>query len=340
MLALPLTERPVPTAVRSRRRPPDRLVVDALPAGVALRHDDGRIEPCNDAARSVVAAAGDRLDTVIDEVGTGPATLLLASGARLRIEQRDLPGSASRLLLFTDVTREHRLDEALNRHQRLAALGELAATLAHQVRTPLAAALLYLDNARLPALAPDRQAALVDQATTCLRDLEQLVAGLLGFARGAAREARATSLAEVLDGVATAASPLCRPQQRLAINPPAAGLSVGVGRESLVAAVLNLVQNALQAAGDDAVVTVSATDAGDFAELVVADDGPGIPAALRARVLEPFFTTRSGGTGLGLAVVQSLVTAAGGSIRIDANEPKGTRITLRLPRAASLEPRP
>ncbi|MBL8225770.1 MAG: HAMP domain-containing histidine kinase [Chromatiales bacterium] len=334
MLALPLTERPQPLAAR-RRRPADSLVVAALPAGVALRHADGRITPCNVAARALVSAAGDRLDAVLGSDAPGPAMLLLESGARLRIEQRALPGSTDQLLLFTDVTREHRLDEALSRHQRLASLGELAATLAHQVRTPLAAALLYLDNARLPALDADRRAALLDQASTCLRDLEQLVAGLLGFARGAAHEDRSTPLADVLDGVATAAAPLCRPNQRLEIDPPAAGLAVAVGRESLVAALLNLVQNALQAAGPGAIVRITATATGGGVELAVTDNGPGIPPALRGRVLEPFFTTRSGGTGLGLAVVQSLVTGAGGSVGIDANAPRGTRITLRLPCVAT-----
>jgi two-component system sensor histidine kinase FlrB len=339
MLALPLTERPLPTAAR-RRRPADSLVVAALPAGVALLHADGRITPCNAAARALVSAAGDRLDAVLGTGTPETATLVLESGARLRIEQRALPGSADQLLLFTDVTREHRLDEALSRHQRLASLGELAATLAHQVRTPLAAALLYLDNARLPALDADRQAGLLDQASTCLRDLEQLVAGLLGFARGAGREDRPTPLADVLDGVATAAAPLCRPTQRLEIDAPAAGLAVAVGRESLVAALLNLVQNALQAAGPGAIVRITATANGDLIELAVSDNGPGIPPALRTRVLEPFFTTRSGGTGLGLAVVQSLVTAAGGSVVIDPNEPRGTRVTLRLPRIATPGDRP
>jgi two-component system sensor histidine kinase FlrB len=337
MLALPLNDCPPPA---TRRRPADSLIIAALPAGVALRHADGRITPCNAAAQALVSAGGDRLDAVLGAGTPETATVVLESGARLRIEQRALPESADQLLLFTDVTREHRLDEALSRHQRLASLGELAATLAHQVRTPLAAALLYLDNARLPALDPARQAELLDQATTCLRDLEQLVAGLLGFARGAGREDRPTPLPDVLDGVATAAAPLCRPTQRLEIDASAAGLAVAVGRESLVAALLNLVQNALQATGPGAIVRITATATGDTVELAVSDNGPGIPPALRARVLEPFFTTRSGGTGLGLAVVQSLVTAAGGTVAIDQNEPRGTRVTLRLPRVAPPGDRP
>jgi two-component system sensor histidine kinase FlrB len=332
MLVLPLTERSLRPPARPGTR--DSVVVATLPAGIALREADGELVPLNAAARTLLAAAGDRIGSALGTQSAADSTTVpLPSGARLRIDQRALPGRDARLLLLTDVTREHRLDEALHRHQRLAALGELAATLAHQVRTPLAAALLYLDNAGLPGLAPDRRAALLDQATTCLRDLEQLVAGMLGFARGAAREPKDTAIADVLSSVGIAAAPLCQPSQRLAITPPADDLRVAVGREALVAAVLNLVQNALQAAGDDAAVTVKAAGAGDLVDLVVTDNGPGIPAALRQRVLEPFFTTRTGGTGLGLAVVQSLVAGAGGQLTIEANEPCGTRVSLRLPRA-------
>lgn len=337
MLAQPLTE----GVRRPPARPPgrDSLVVAALPAGIALREADGRLVPLNAAARALLAATGSSLEAALAGQGTADSTTVpLPSGARLRIDQRPLPGGDARLLLVTDVTREHRLDEALHRHQRLAALGELAATLAHQVRTPLAAALLYLDNAGLPGLDPGRRQALLGQASTCLRDLEQLVAGMLGFARGAAREPQATAVADVLAGVAVAAAPLWQPPQHLEIVPPAGRLRVAVGREALVAAVLNLVQNALQAAGDAAAVTVSATDHGDTVALSVADNGPGIPTALRQRVIEPFFTTRTGGTGLGLAVVQSVVAGAGGTLAIDANEPCGTRITLHLPRAGKNQP--
>ncbi len=81
-------------------------------------------------------------------------------------------------------TRRRKVDAALSRHQRLAALGEMAATLAHQIRTPLSAALLYTSNAANPAIPQPRRDDLLSRAIGCLNNLEQLVGDLLGFARG------------------------------------------------------------------------------------------------------------------------------------------------------------
>ncbi len=239
-----VTACPDPVARPAGAPPPGpgaAAVLAALPAGVAWRDASGRVTPLNDAARATLAehpglpAPGGRL--------------ALAGGARIRLDSRPVPGHGGELLLLTDVTAEHRLDRVLDRHQRLAALGELAATLAHQVRTPLAAALLYVGNAGLPGLAGPRRADLLERAAGCLRDLERLVDDMLGFARGAAPGTATSRVADVLAAVERAVAAACRPGQRVAIGAAPPDVAVGIGREHLAGAVLNLVQNALQAAG-------------------------------------------------------------------------------------------
>jgi two-component system sensor histidine kinase FlrB len=236
--------------------------------------------------------------------------------------------------------RERQLDAVLTRHQRLAALGEMAATLAHQIRTPLSAALLYTSNAANTGLAPARRDELLGRAIGCLNNLEQLVSDMLGFARGAAASDAPLALADIAMAVANATPALLRPGQQLNVGPTPDAATVCGSREALVGAVLNLVTNALQAAGPSAVVEVDSRLDGQFAEIRVADNGPGVPPALRQRIFEPFFTSRADGTGLGLAVVRSVAEAHGGEIRLDnadgQGRPRGACFVLRLPLAAGV----
>ena len=235
-----------------------------------------------------------------------------------------------------ETVRDRQLDAVLSRHQRLAALGEMAATLAHQIRTPLSAALLYASNANNAALPTARRDELLGRAIGCLHDLEQLVSDMLGFARGAAASNAPVALLDITTAVSNAAHALLRPGQSLDIAATPASAIVCGNREALVGAVLNLVTNALQAAGSEARVSIQPRLEGDTAELRVTDNGPGVPAALRQRIFEPFFTSRPEGTGLGLAVVRSVAEAHGGEIRLETAEGRGASFVLRLPLAAGV----
>lgn len=237
--------------------------------------------------------------------------------------------------------RNQQLGDVLSRHQRLAALGEMAATLAHQIRTPLSAALLYASNASNAALLPTRRDELLGRAIGCLHNLEQLVGDMLGFARGAAASDSPVALNDISIAVSNAAHALVRSGQRLrVINTDETAIVCG-NRAALVGAVLNLVSNALQAGGKAASVRVECRVEGRHAEIRVSDNGPGVPAELRQRIFEPFYTTRADGTGLGLAVVKSVAEAHGGEIRVESadhrtSDVRGACFVLRLPLAAGV----
>lgn len=232
--------------------------------------------------------------------------------------------------------REGQLDAVLRRHTRLAALGEMAATLAHQIRTPLSAALLYASNAANDGLAPARRDVLLGRAIGCLHSLEQLVSDMLGFARGAAASDAPVALADIATAVTNASHALLRPGQQLNVDMPPGSAVVCGSREALVGAVLNLVTNALQAAGSSAQVNVASQVTGQVAEIRVSDNGPGVPLAVRQRIFEPFFTSRPDGTGLGLAVVRSVAEAHGGAVRLDSSAGPGACFVLSLPLAAGM----
>ncbi|MBL8200121.1 MAG: HAMP domain-containing histidine kinase [Chromatiales bacterium] len=292
---------------------------------------------------ATVAASGTRPEAELTSAFaafTSASTRLEAAYGTLEAEVVALKDALATTTAERDAAwqavRERQLDAVLTRHQRLAALGEMAATLAHQIRTPLSAALLYASNAANAGLAANRRDELLGRAIGCLNNLEQLVSDMLGFARGAAASNAPVALADIAMAITNASPALVRPGQHLNVAPLPASAVVCGSREALVGAVLNLITNALQAAGPNAAVDVDARIDGQMAEIRVTDNGPGVPAALRPRIFDPFFTSRPDGTGLGLAVVRSVAEAHGGDIRLDSQDGAGARFVLRLPLAAGV----
>lgn len=236
-----------------------------------------------------------------------------------------------RVLLAVEGTERRKVAEVLSRHQRLAALGEMAAALAHQIRTPLAAALLYASNAARVDLPAGRREELLGKAIGCLRDLEQLIADMLQFARGTRFVTCDFPLKELLDAVEMSLRPVLGPMQRVLITRPGSVVTVHGNREALAGALLNLATNALQAAGETAQVNIRTQVSGRQVEIIVADNGPGVPPELRERIFEPFFTSRPDGTGLGLAVARSVARAHQGEVVLADGSARGATFVLRLP---------
>src|SRR5262249_10892515 len=146
-------------------------------------------------------------------------------------------------------------------------------------------------------------------------DLEQLVNDMLAFARGGAGIVEQFSLSALLEQVATCLEPKLREGGRLTIRTLAPELKLRGNTQPLAGALLNLAGNAFDIGGNEVSVLIEARSSqSGWAEIQVSDNGPGIPEHLRARIFEPFFTTRQRGTGLGLAVVKSVVTAHGGEV--------------------------
>lgn len=230
----------------------------------------------------------------------------------------------------------------LDRSDRLAALGEMVATLAHQIRTPLSSALLYASNARLPGLGTERRCELIDKSIGCLHTLEALISDMLRFARGddAIRSGRFT-LRELLADVDTATRPLLVGEQF--IEYPAADDSIELcgNRATLAGAIQNLIVNALQAAGRRAHIQIDAAadrPAAGSLSLSIRDNGPGIAAADAERIFEPFHTGRANGNGLGLGVARSVIRAHRGELKLEQLAGAGACFVIGLPLAADSGP--
>jgi two-component system sensor histidine kinase FlrB len=260
--------------------------------------------------------------------------VVLRSGRLVGLTTCPLGGEPGQIILLQDVTEDRRLQETLGQHRRLVDMGRMAASLAHQIRTPLSSALLYASHLRNPELAEHKRGRFAEKVVDSLRSLERLINDMLVFSRGGGGEWQVFSPNELLRTAREAmAESLAQAQIHLRIEVLDDDLSLRGNRTLLLSALQNLVSNAVEAteAGGRVTLSARAVKGGEAVEIEVADRGAGLPEDMGERIFEPFVTTRSGGTGLGLAVVRAVARTHRGEVWARPREGGGTCVTLRLP---------
>ncbi len=228
-----------------------------------------------------------------------------------------------------------RLREQAERNARLTAMGEMAAQLAHQLRTPLAAALLYAGNLENPAISEATRIAIAQKTVGRLKHLERLIQDMLLFARGEVLGREAILADELLNELAHTFEPLAKSRGvEFELLPAPAGLQLTGNRKALAGALTNLLENALQAVAADAQgrVSLGVGASGERLAFTIRDNGRGMPPDVVTRLFEPFFTTRAEGTGLGLAIARGVARAHGGGIDVESAPGAGTEFVLTVSR--------
>lgn len=229
-----------------------------------------------------------------------------------------------------------RLRLEAERNKRLTAMGEMAARLAHQLRTPLAAALLYAGNLENPALPEAARREIAAKTVERLKHLERLIRDMLLFARGEVLGRETVYLSELLAELAQTFEPLAARQGvtlSFTTSEPEARL-VG-DRKAIAGALGNLIDNALAATPPRGRVEVVAEADAETIRFTVRDNGRGMPPEVLERLFEPFFTTRTEGTGLGLAIARGVARAHGGNVEARSQEGQGSTFVLSLARGAA-----
>ena len=319
-----------------RERLSDRLaaLTDALPGALLLLDAGGRVRGCNASADQWFDSPnGQRWPDFLTVLGG----CLSADGQELALGDRTLAVSVKlleerqeRIVLLSDISERRRLQASLDRHRRLASMGEMAARLAHQVRTPLSSALLYANHLAGRELAAEQQQRFAQRVVDRLRELEHMTRDMLGFVQGGCAGSAQLAVDELLDAVEQQLIAERRAGRCLVFLGERGGLSVRGDRQALIGALCNLIQNAWQT--DPAVrVVLEVRRRGQWIEFWVEDDGPGVAAADAERIFEPFVSLRSGGTGLGLAVARSVADAHRGSLRLEPHAGGGAIFVLTLP---------
>lgn len=304
---------------------------------------------------------------VADEASAVPASDSIARPAR---EAQDL---AEIMTAFTQVTDRlqgahqtlqaevrrlnHELretNEQLRRSRQLAALGQMAAGIAHEIRNPLGSIRLYASMLAEDLTDRPDSNRLASQIARAVRDLDAVVGDVLNFAREMKIRPAPTEVSALIDQAVEGCCGLLH-DSSVELRRDAAAESrlpmLDIDALLINQALVNLIRNAIEAMEGRGTLTLTAEvdtlgpptstpdlnePEGPFADrrwirIVVDDTGPGIPEEIAERIFNPFFTTRHTGTGLGLAIVHRIVDAHGGEIHIGRNPAGGASISLRLP---------
>ncbi|NCA72240.1 MAG: PAS domain-containing protein [Sphingobacteriia bacterium] len=321
------------------------VLMRALPAGVVVVDRAGRVEQVNRAAEALLGNGleGQPWDKIASrlrmDATPGEASLVVAGTTRrLAVSQTLFGDGGEQIVLLHDITETDRMRRIAERSGRLAAMGEMVAGLAHQLRTPLAAALLYVGSLRQAELGAQERAVVAERAIERLRHLERLIGDMLQFARGEDDNRQPFPVADLIDELVCTLEPLARARQvdfkgACQCSP----LILNGARKALAGALTNLLENALEATPAHGCVTLIARQADGELQFIVTDTGRGIPVEQQARLFEPFFTTRADGTGLGLAIARSVAQAHGGDLRVDSTPGAGATFTLGLPLLADAQ---
>jgi signal transduction histidine kinase len=264
----------------------------------------------------------------------GPELARLRRDLSLLAAVSVLAVAALALLVLRANASEVSLERRLSRSQNLAAMGRMTATLAHEIKNPLA--IIRGSARRLAKLEPEAKA-LSDSVIEEVDRLSATVNRYLQFARGAgegaaadARGAVAGTLAATLDLLE---GELRERRVEVVREPPFDEATVKLDDASLKQVWLNLLQNALEASVEGSRIRVRCAVEGGRARVTIADEGAGIAPEVLARVGEPFFTTRAQGTGLGVHLSRQLVQGAGGTLELSSRQGVGTTLQVVLPLA-------
>jgi PAS domain S-box-containing protein len=341
-------------------------LLESVPTGVVAVDPTGRISTLNRAAQEITGLGAGSVGAVFRDVfpfvepppagvegleslenpGRGTVEIRRPDGERALLGLRVSPfrGEGGEILgrvaVFQDVTRLQRLEEQESRNRRLVAMGEMAAGIAHEIRNPLGSLELFASHL-VGELQGGPHEDLAAHVLKGIQNVSRITGNLLLFARKTEPRLQAVDVAVLAAEAllyARSAATAKRVEVEEALEPCGAQADPDLLRQVL----LNLILNAIQAVGEGGRIRVACRlDAGEappLALVTVTDDGPGVPPEARERIFDPFYTTRAGGIGLGLALVQRIVSAHGGWVSVVASRwGRGAEFRVGLPQAARRE---
>ena len=328
--------------VKTREQVTSRLsnLLDLLPGGVIVLDRWGAVAQANPAAEELLEreVVGRKWVEVIAECFSPRKDdwheISLKNGKRVSLATRSLEAETGQIILLTDQTETRRLQQQVSRNERLSALGKMVSALAHQIRTPLSAALLYAGHLSERELSVEQTQRFSEKIVSRLNNLEQQVSDMLIFASGDVRLSDSVAVTDLLQEVQHAADiELSANQITLEIEPSHTSSKIICNRQTMIGALGNLIHNSAQASDVGSSITLTTQASERELTLIIRDTGSGIADDIMTRLQaeEAFVTTKAQGTGLGLAVVRAVVKAHQGTFALQSKEGEGTTVTIVLP---------
>lgn len=263
----------------------------------------------------------------------GEAIPLAASVTALTGDQGEVQGA---VVLLRDLRTVKALQQRVERTERLAALGRLAAGVAHEIRNPLGAIRGLVQYFQATWKDDAEQRVYLEVIVREVDRLNRVVSDLVEFARPREPQRERHDLGEIVRHAATLVQADVRAKGiEIVHDLDATQLPLLIDRDLVLQALLNVLLNAIEAMEAGGRLTIHLADRAGWAELAVQDTGGGIPPEHLGRLFDPFFTTKQRGTGLGLAIAHSIIQAHDGEIVVDSAQGQGTTVTIRLPKPPS-----
>jgi len=322
-------------------------LLNVLPCGVIVLDGSGLIQTINPYGREIFnqIELGERWIDVINREFSPQADdgheISLINGKRVSIETRSLVQEPGQIISISDLTENRQLQKELARHQRLSEMGKMLASLAHQIRTPLSAAILYGSQLENPTLEDTTRSKIVSKMQGRLGCINQQIKDLLVFVRGGVELDEMISLEVLLHSLRKECEILLAGSHSvLELKGELDNGWLLVNRQALVGALCNLIENSIHAVISHGHIVIEVSikhhskqnqSKRDQVIFHITDNGPGISDQNQLKIMEPFFTTKSTGTGLGLSVVQATVRAHGGEFSLDRQIKEGAGFIIQLP---------
>lgn len=334
------------------------VILESLTAGVIVAGVGGIIIRCNQAAESLLGLTRDQmlghlLKQFLDEkhLTTGCYPIVSPTGALLAILRtvlRDATGRpAGDLILLQDISDVRRLEERVQRRDRLASMGEMVGRIAHEIRNPLGSVELFASMLRKDLAHDPARRQYAEHISVAVQAMDRLLANLLTYTKPDCSQAGRHAVRPLLEEVLMlAAHEIARRHIDATLHIAASAHSVWCDAGQLKQALLNVCVNAAQAMPTGGMLMIDASREADCQSLAaepapirisVSDTGPGIDPTHVSRVFDPFFTTRDEGTGLGLAIVHAIVEAHHGRVEIETQAGRGSTFTIVLPAEEAVE---
>ncbi|WP_247663425.1 PAS domain-containing sensor histidine kinase [Shewanella sp. MMG014] len=311
-------------------------ILQAMPSGVVIINGDGVVTLANPVATELLGRPlqGAKWFEIINRAFSPQEDdgheVSLKNGRRVKLAITPLTPEPGQLIVLTDLTETRLLQKNLSHLQRLSALGKMVATLAHQVRTPLSAAMLYASNLASPKLAETAKKRFQSKLVDRLNELERQVNDMLLMAKNKQDDVSEALLAEaIIEPVLANCEPIAENKSCKLQYFNHSSDAILANGNALSSAINNLVMNSLEANATEVRIITSSTD--HRLNIDVIDNGKGLAVDMQQQILEPFFTTKSQGTGLGLAVVQTVVRNHNGTVQVSSQPDKGCLIRLSFP---------
>lgn len=315
-----------------------RALLDAIPGAVIVINAQGQVVDFNQAAKEILGEPliNELWRDVVHRVflpDLDQGELRTSAGRQFSISTRPLGYEPGQILLLSDVTQTRQLQRAAQQNLHLMTMGKMMASLAHQIRTPLSSSMLYLSQIVDGQLDEQKSHKFSAKALARIKHIEKMINDMLVFAHGGQFHMSDFAVAQLIAELKEQLQPqLDLHKAKLNTHSVDHSLLINGNKDALLGAFANLCMNALDAGQGTIVIDIDVTlnRQGEL-QVQVSDNGCGMDSETLAHLFDPFFTTKMDGTGLGLAVVKSVIESHQGRIEVHSQPGEGTRFDIYLP---------